>query len=99
MGFRFVGLILFVLPCAAQLTAQTTEPPFTLVSDVQYCTGGRAQMIRPDSTRFAAAFLLAALVLLQLGSVWRTTWSSLSVERAGIFCYRSFARSWASSEN
>jgi hypothetical protein len=27
MWFRFVGLILFVLPCAAQLTAQTTEPP------------------------------------------------------------------------
>jgi len=48
---------------------------------------------------FAAAFLLAALVLLQLGSVWRTTWSSPSVERAGIFCYRSFARSWVSSEN
>jgi NNP family nitrate/nitrite transporter-like MFS transporter len=48
---------------------------------------------------FAAAFLLAAFVLLQLGSVWRTTWSSLSVERAGIFCYRSFARGLASSEN
>jgi MFS transporter, NNP family, nitrate/nitrite transporter len=48
---------------------------------------------------FAAAFLLAAFVLLQLGSAWRTKWSPFSVERAGIFCYRSFARSWASSEN
>src|SRR6266436_8834184 len=48
---------------------------------------------------FAAAFLVAAFVLLQLGTVWRTTWNSPSVERAGIFCYRSFARSWASSEN
>jgi len=48
---------------------------------------------------FAAAFLVAAFVLLQLGRVWRTTWNSPSVERAGIFCYRSFARSWASSEN
>jgi len=48
---------------------------------------------------FAAAFLVAAFLLLRLGSVWRTTWNSVSVERAGIFCYRSFARSWASSEN
>jgi MFS transporter, NNP family, nitrate/nitrite transporter len=48
---------------------------------------------------FAGAFLVAAFVLLQLGSVWRTTWSLLSVERAGIFCYRSFARTLASSEN
>jgi len=48
---------------------------------------------------FAAAFLVSAFVLLQLGSVWRTTWSSPSVNRAGIFCYRSFARSWAGSEN
>jgi acetyl esterase/lipase len=40
MWFRFVGLILFTLPCAAQITAQTTEPQFTVVSDVQYCTGG-----------------------------------------------------------
>jgi NNP family nitrate/nitrite transporter-like MFS transporter len=48
---------------------------------------------------FAAAFLLAAFVLLQLGSAWRATWTSAAVERAGIFCYRSFARSWASSEN
>ena len=43
---------------------------------------------------FSAAFLVATLALLQLGSVWRTTWNSLSVERAGIFCYRSFAKSW-----
>jgi len=45
MWFRFVGLILFVLPCAAQITAQTTEPPFTLVSDVQYCTGGGTPLL------------------------------------------------------
>lgn len=48
---------------------------------------------------FAAAFLVAGFLLLRLGSVWRTTWNSVSVERAGIFCYRSFARSWANSEN
>lgn len=36
MWFRFVGLILFVLPCAAQVTSQTAEPQFTLISDVQY---------------------------------------------------------------
>lgn len=48
---------------------------------------------------FAAAFLAAAFALLQLGPVWRSTWTSSSVERAGIFCYRSLAKSWASSEN
>ena len=42
---------------------------------------------------FAAAFFVAAFLLLQLGIVWRTTWNSISVERAGIFCYRSFVRS------
>ncbi|MGA7925868.1 MAG: alpha/beta hydrolase, partial [Candidatus Sulfotelmatobacter sp.] len=45
MWFRFVGLILFALPCAAQITAQTTEPPFTVVSDVQYCTGGGSPLL------------------------------------------------------
>jgi acetyl esterase/lipase len=40
MWFRFVGLILFVLPFAAEVAAQTREPEFTVVSDVQYCTGG-----------------------------------------------------------
>jgi hypothetical protein len=55
--------------------------------------------VQPGLFLFAAAFLVAAFLLLRLGSVWRTTWNSVSVERAGIFCYRSFARSWASSEN
>jgi len=36
MWFRFVSLILFVLP----LVAQAPEQQFTVVSDVQYCTGG-----------------------------------------------------------
>jgi acetyl esterase/lipase len=40
MWFRFVGLILFVLPFAAEVAAQTREPEFTVLSDVQYCTGG-----------------------------------------------------------
>lgn len=59
----------------------------------------RTGQYSPGLFLFAAAFLLAAFVLLQLGTVWRTTWNSPSVERAGIFCYRSFARSWANSEN
>jgi acetyl esterase/lipase len=45
MWFRFGSLILFALPCAAQITAQTTEPQFTLVSDVQYCTGGGTPLL------------------------------------------------------
>ena len=36
MSFRLVGLILFVL----KLTTQASEGQFTLISDVQYCTGG-----------------------------------------------------------
>jgi acetyl esterase/lipase len=36
MWFRFASLILIVLP----LAAQTTDPQFTVVPDVQYCTGG-----------------------------------------------------------
>lgn len=36
MWFRFAGLTLFVL----HLVAQTPEGQFTVVSDVQYCTGG-----------------------------------------------------------
>jgi len=51
------------------------------------------------SCGIAAAFLLAAFVLLYLGGVRRTTWNSPSVERAEHFCHRAFARSLASSEN
>ncbi len=36
MWFRFASLILIVLP----LAAQTPNPQFTVVPDVQYCTGG-----------------------------------------------------------
>jgi acetyl esterase/lipase len=36
MWLRFVALILFLLP----LVAQTPEQKFTVISDVQYCTGG-----------------------------------------------------------
>jgi len=36
MPFRFAGLILFLL----NLTTQASEGQFTVISDVQYCTGG-----------------------------------------------------------
>ena len=36
MWFRFASLILILLP----LAAQTPDPQFTVVPDVQYCTGG-----------------------------------------------------------
>ena len=45
MWFRFLGLILFVLARAAQIMAQTTEPQFNVVSDVQYCTGGGSPLL------------------------------------------------------
>ncbi len=40
MWFRFAGVILFALLLAAQVMAQTSEPQFVVVSDVQFCTGG-----------------------------------------------------------
>ena len=42
---------------------------------------------------FAAAFFLAALILLQLGTRWRASWQESAVERAGIFSYRDLAES------
>lgn len=42
---------------------------------------------------FAAAIFAAALLLLQLGTKWRTSWQEDSAERAGIFSYRSFTGS------
>lgn len=39
MWFRFAGVILSALPLAAQVMAQTSEPQFIVMSDVQYCTG------------------------------------------------------------
>jgi NNP family nitrate/nitrite transporter-like MFS transporter len=40
---------------------------------------------------FAAAFLLATVVLLQLGTRWQESWQEAAIERAGIFSYRNFA--------
>jgi NNP family nitrate/nitrite transporter-like MFS transporter len=36
----------------------------------------------------AAAFLVAALALLEIGTQWHTKWHEVSVDRAGIFSYR-----------
>ena len=43
----------------------------------------------------AAGFLIASLVLLQIGTQWHTRWHEASVERAGIFSYRRVLRSAA----
>jgi NNP family nitrate/nitrite transporter-like MFS transporter len=37
---------------------------------------------------FGAAFFLASLILLQLGTRWRANWHEEAIERAGIFSYR-----------
>jgi NNP family nitrate/nitrite transporter-like MFS transporter len=42
---------------------------------------------------FGAAFVLAALILLQLGTRWRASWQESAIERAGIFSYRGLAES------
>jgi len=41
----------------------------------------------------AGAFLVAALVLLHVGTQWYTNWDGDSVDRAGIFSYRKLFRS------
>jgi MFS transporter, NNP family, nitrate/nitrite transporter len=40
---------------------------------------------------FGAAFFVAAVILLQLGTRWRASWEEAAVERAGIFSYRNVA--------
>ena len=40
MWFRFAGVIFLALLFAAEVTAQTSEPQFSIVADVQFCTGG-----------------------------------------------------------
>ena len=40
MWIRFLGMILFAFSFAAQIAAQTTGSPFSVISDVQFCTGG-----------------------------------------------------------
>jgi len=37
---------------------------------------------------FGAAFFLASVILLQLGTRWRANWHENAIERAGIFSYR-----------
>jgi NNP family nitrate/nitrite transporter-like MFS transporter len=44
---------------------------------------------------FGAAFFCGALILLQLGTRWRSSWHEASVGRAGIFSYRDVVRSFA----
>jgi NNP family nitrate/nitrite transporter-like MFS transporter len=42
---------------------------------------------------FGAAFFLASLILLQLGTRWRANWHENAIERAGIFSYRNLVGS------
>lgn len=45
---------------------------------------------------FGAAFFLAALILLQLGTRWRASWQEAAIERAGVFSYSNFGSGPAS---
>jgi acetyl esterase/lipase len=45
MLFRFVVVIVTALFAAIQATAQAPEPQFTVVSDVQFCTGGGSPLL------------------------------------------------------
>jgi hypothetical protein len=42
---RFVGAVFFAFLFAAQTAAQTSEPQFAVVSDVEYCTGGGSRLL------------------------------------------------------
>ena len=41
---------------------------------------------------FAIAFLIGALVLLELGTRWTTSWRPHAVKQSGVFCYRGVVR-------
>ncbi len=41
---------------------------------------------------FAAAFFVAVLALLHLGTIWRSSWREAAIARAGIFSYRNLVR-------
>ena len=47
---------------------------------------------------FATAFLVASAVLLQLGRTWSQNWDEAFASRAGVFCYRSLARSLVAAD-
>jgi hypothetical protein len=50
------------------------------------------------SLLLAGAFLIGALVLLQLGSLWTTRWQPHAVKQSGIFCYRGVVRDLVDEE-
>jgi hypothetical protein len=45
MRFRFAGLILFAFFLGEQVMAQTLEPQFVVVPELQYCTGGGRSLL------------------------------------------------------
>jgi NNP family nitrate/nitrite transporter-like MFS transporter len=48
----------------------------------------------PGLLLLSAAFLVGAVALLHLGSVWAARWQAESVKQSGIFCYREVVREW-----
>lgn len=48
---------------------------------------------------FAGAFLIGAIVLLELGSRWAVSWQPHAVKQSGIFCYRGVVRRLRTAPN
>ncbi len=46
----------------------------------------------------AAGFLVGAVALLQLGTVWMKRWQPQAAKQAGIFCYRGLVREFLGEE-
>src|SRR5207249_2636342 len=44
---------------------------------------------------FAIAFLVASALLLLRGTTWVRNWDEAFANRAGVFCFRSLARTWS----
>jgi len=47
---------------------------------------------------FAIAFFVASALLLLRGTAWTRTWDEAFAARAGVFCFRSFARNMVAAE-
>lgn len=105
--FFGVGLLGIGNGAVFQLIPQRFADRMGLVTGVVGAAGGLGGFFLPsvlgafkDATGtygaglmvFAAAFLIGALVLLELGARWNGRWQPHAVKQAGIFCYRSVVR-------
>ena len=105
--FMAVGLLGMGNGAVFQLVPQRFADRMGLITGVVGAAGGLGGFFLPsmlgaarDATGtyslglllLAAGFLVGAFALLQLGTVWMTSWQPHAAKQAGIFCYRGLVR-------